>query len=354
MLTGYRAGDNAQTLALAEALGWPFSVKRFRYRRSELLTNLLFGATLAGTHKAGSSTLEPPWPDLVITAGRRNEPVARWIKANSGGQARLVHLGRPWADIRRFDLVITTPQYFLPARDNVVVIAMPLHQITPAGLAAAAAAWERPLAHLPRPWTAALVGGDSPPYRLGAGEARRLATMLQTEAAQCGGSVLVTTSARTRPEAVRALREGITAPCHFHEWQAGAATNPYLAYLALADAIVVTGDSLSMLTEACATGKPVYVFDIGQGPTAMRETAPTRWDLRSLPYRTMMRLAPRRMRRDIRVLLRGAVASGRAAWLGTDGLFAARPADGDLARAVAAVKVLFEPDRRSSPFATRP
>src|SRR5215470_16228684 len=110
VLTGYKAGDNAQVLALAEALGWPLAVKSFRYRRTELLTNLMLGPTLAGTVPTGSSVLAPPWPDLVITAGRRNEPVARWIEAASGGTTRLVHLGRPWADPRHFDLVIATPQ----------------------------------------------------------------------------------------------------------------------------------------------------------------------------------------------------------------------------------------------------
>ncbi|MFZ0467325.1 MAG: ELM1/GtrOC1 family putative glycosyltransferase, partial [Thiogranum sp.] len=70
VLTGHKAGDNAQVIALAEALGWPYVVKRFRYRGWELLTNRLLGATLAGIDRDASSDLAPPWPDLVITAGR--------------------------------------------------------------------------------------------------------------------------------------------------------------------------------------------------------------------------------------------------------------------------------------------
>src|SRR5581483_6461257 len=118
--------------------------------------------------------LAPPWPDLVISAGRRNEPVARWIRARAGGRTRLVHLGRPWADPRRFDLVVTTPQYRVPALANVIEIEAPLHRVSPERLAEAAARWQPAFAALPRPRIAVLVGGDSPPYRFDAALAREL------------------------------------------------------------------------------------------------------------------------------------------------------------------------------------
>ena len=69
LLTAHRAGDNTQVLALGEALGWPFEVKRFAYARWETLVNWPFSSTLAGVDTARSSPLGPPWPDLVITAG---------------------------------------------------------------------------------------------------------------------------------------------------------------------------------------------------------------------------------------------------------------------------------------------
>ena len=81
ILMGHKAGDNAQVLALAEALEWPFAVKHFVYRRYEVVPNMTLGATLAGIDAAQSSPLQAPWPDLVISAGRRNEPVARWIRS---------------------------------------------------------------------------------------------------------------------------------------------------------------------------------------------------------------------------------------------------------------------------------
>ena len=86
VLLGQKAGDNNQVLALAEQLPWSFQSKHFDYRAFEIITNRLLGATLAGLDRKKSSELSAPWPDLVITAGRRNEPVARWIKRQSGGR----------------------------------------------------------------------------------------------------------------------------------------------------------------------------------------------------------------------------------------------------------------------------
>ncbi|HED18676.1 MAG TPA: nucleoside-diphosphate sugar epimerase, partial [Gammaproteobacteria bacterium] len=164
LLTGHKAGDNTQVTALADALGWPYTVKCFRYRPYELLTNRLLGITLAGLDQASSSELSPPWPALVITAGRRNEPVARWIRRQSGGKTRLVHVGRPWAPLDCFDLIVTTPQYFLPDRHNILKNSLPLHGVTNECLDKAAAVWEPKLAHLPRPYIAVLIGGDSGPF----------------------------------------------------------------------------------------------------------------------------------------------------------------------------------------------
>jgi hypothetical protein len=340
VLAGHKAGDNAQLMALAGALEWPVEVKRLAYRASELSTNLLLRVTLAGLAK-GREGLAPPWPDLVLTAGRRNEPVARWIKSRAGPRTKLVHVGRPWAPPDRFDLVIATPQYFVPDAPNVLTIAMPLHGITPATLEEAAGQWRARLEHLPRPRIAVLVGGASQPYRFAREEGAELGRLVEKSAARRGGSLLITTSARTRADAIEALKAQLRTPHFLHRWQAGAPENPYRGFLALADEIVVTGDSISMLAEATATGKPVSIFDLG----GMRARGPRplslAHDWHSLLHLVLMRMAPRRMRRDSRVLLQNAVASGRAAWLGEGAVPTRGSSEDDLARAVAAVRDLF-------------
>src|SRR5882724_8741 len=205
-------------MALVGALGWPYEIKRLAYKRSELPINLLLGGTLAGVARRQSSRLDPPYPDLVISGGRRNEPVARWIRKRNPG-VRLVHLGRPWSRLERFDLIVTTPQYQLPERPNVLHNSLPLHNVTAERLAAAAAHWAPRLAHLPRPWVAVLVGGSSGPYAFTAEAGARLGRQANDLAAAAGGSLLVTTSARTLPEAVAALTAAIDRPAHVFRWR---------------------------------------------------------------------------------------------------------------------------------------
>ena len=332
----HRAGDNTQVEALGEALGWPYQIQRFVYNAYETLVNWPFSSSLAGIDKQRSSRLEPPWPDLVITAGRRNEPIARWIRRQSGGRARLVHVGRPWARPERWDLVVTTPQYRLAESPRVLQNETPLHRVTPERLKQEAEAWAPRVAQLPRPYVAVLAGGNSGPYPFDAESGARLARLASEEAGREGGSLLVTTSARTLPETVEALFSCITVPAERYRWEKDAKDNPYFGFLGLADRIIVTADSMSMMTEACATGKPVLLYDTGTGVTSMRgDSGAAPWDAlrdrvdrthwNAFVYRMGMQYGPKRISRDIRIVQRRLVESGRACWLG-DGLPPRRPA----------------------------
>jgi mitochondrial fission protein ELM1 len=353
-MMGHRAGDNSQVHALGEALGWPFEIKRFTYRPTELLTNLCLGPTLAGVVQSQSSTLEPPWPDLILTAGRRNEPICLWIQKQARGQkVRLVHVGRSWAKIERFDLIVTTPQYRLPERPNVLHNTTPLHRITEARLAAEAEIWRPRFDHLPGPHVAVVIGGNSGPFTFDEAAGARLASQASDLAESLGGSLLVTTSARSSAASVGAFERELRVPAHIHRWSRDAAENPYFALLGLAHSIIVTGDSMSMLTEACATAKPVYIFDLGVGERAMRIRPPGETVDSSLPniaddfhlkafiYRLGMRFGPQRLTRDIRIIHGKLVDNGHAVWLGDSFPEQAPPPVESVERAVARVRALF-------------
>jgi mitochondrial fission protein ELM1 len=260
VLLGKGTGGNGQMKSLAAALGWPYETKELAYNRLQRCPNLLLGASGVSLDRSRSSTLAPPWPDVVIGGSRRSAPIARWIKKQSRGATRLVHLMHTQAPLAAFDLVITTPQYRLPARDNVLHNTVPLNHIAPERLAAAATQWAPRFAALPRPWIAVLIGGSSSSYRLGETVAARLGREVSACARAQGGAILLTTSARTPPLAADALIAAIDAPSWCYRWRAGDADNPYAGFLALADQFVVTVDSASLAAEACASGRPVAVF----------------------------------------------------------------------------------------------
>src|SRR4051794_40204674 len=175
VLPSRRAGDATQAMALAEGLGLPFTVKQLAWRPVDLLRAPPFAATLAGLEPEAAASLKAPWPMLVLSAGCENEPVARWIRQASGGRTRIVHVGRPWGPLDGYDLVVTTPQYRLPERPNVLQNEAPLHRVTADRLAEAVATRKAPLPHMPRPHFAGLAGGGRgphPPRRPGGEPAR--------------------------------------------------------------------------------------------------------------------------------------------------------------------------------------
>ena len=328
-------------LALAEGLGWRCEIKSLRYRK--LLASLysfVGGCGLLGIEAEGAAELVAPWPDLLISAGMRNEPLCRWIRKQSDGKTRVVFIGRPWAAAEAFDLVVTTPQYRLAEHNAVLQNKLTLHRVTETRLQQQAALFLPKLSALPRPLFAVIVGGDSGPFCFGPIAARRLARQASELAELVNGALLVTSSARTNPLALQVLEAEISVPADFYRWQAGDEANPYFAYLALADEIIVTADSISMLSESCAMGKPVHLFDLGGMGAA--DTSARDKSFRAWAYGCLMRCGPKRLGRDITLVHRALLESGQASWLGS------APAgqkksnqQTDLKRAIERVQALF-------------
>jgi len=343
VLLAGKAGGNGQLMSLADALGWPYETKQLRYNSLNHCPNLFLGSSILSVDRRRSSPLEAPWPDLVLASSRRSAPVARWIKKQSGGHARLVHLIHTQAPLHLFDLVITTPQYRVPLRPNVLCNTAPLNRPAPDRLAAAASRWQVRLGNLPRPYTALLVGGNSSVYELDAATATILARQANAQVRNVGGSLLVSTSPRTPPSAVEALFGALDCPAHCYRWRPNDPDNPYLAYLALADSFIVTVDSASQVVEACLTNKPVYVFT---WPTRARSLQPQGHMLRQSRrlaqlYEQLIYWGFIRPTRDFAASLQILMQKGLVAQLGSASDAQPREPLDDMERAVTRIRQLF-------------
>lgn len=261
VLKGARTGDTAQAmeLALQVALQVDGRVegKQLAFNAFHVLPNWLTGARVFHLTPQAKSLLRPPWPDLVVATGKRTAPVALWIKQQSGGHARLVQLGRPRMALKDFDLVVTTPQYGLPAAANVIEVALPF--VWPRVVAAAdIAAFTEEWSKLPRPWILGVIGGAKFPLRLNDSDLAGFGAALNTRSQQTGGSVILLDSPRSPEGAVDKAAHHITAAKWLY--RRGQSVNPYQAALSLCDELVVTSDSVSMVSEMLLTGKPTSIF----------------------------------------------------------------------------------------------
>jgi mitochondrial fission protein ELM1 len=272
-----KAGMASQALGLAEATGFPFIEKRLAIRFPwACLPPQLW---LMPLRAAAGACLAPPWPDVVIGCGRNTAKPVLAIRRASGGRTVAAQVQYPGIGRAEFDLLVV-PEHEHLIGPRLILTRGAVHRVTKARLAAERLRFPA-LAELPRPILSVLIGGTSKAYRLTLrrlGEiAEALVAILRTD----GGSVLLTTSRRTGAAALALLRRrlaGLSAAI----WD-GSGENPYYAYLALADALLVTADSVSMISEAAATGKPVHVLGLDGGSAklarfheAMQEAGITR------------------------------------------------------------------------------
>ena len=244
------AGLQAQGLGLAEAAGLSAEVRvltpgpPWKWIAARLWPRPL---SVVG------ASLRAPLPNLVIGCGGMAAAV---LAALRGKSRPVVQVQNPRMDIGRFDLIVANLHDELTG-PNVILTRTALHRVTPARLAAEASLWRDRFAALPRPLVAVLLGGSNGRYRLDLATGAKLAADLAAMMRRDNVGVMVTPSRRTDPAVTALIAEAIV-PLGGWVWDRDG-DNPYFGMLALADLIVVTQDSVSMISEAAATTAPVLV-----------------------------------------------------------------------------------------------
>ncbi len=244
------AGLQAQALGLAEAAGLTPAMRVLAPRAP---WRFLPAARWPAPLRVVRDAIQPPLPDIIVGCGGVAAAVGAALRRPG---LAVVQVQNPRLDPRRFDLIVANRHDELTG-PNVVVTRTALHRATPERLADAAEEWRDRMADLPRPLVAVLVGGSNGRFRLDAPIAAGLAVQLAEMMRRDGVGVALTPSRRTDPAAVRVLTD-MLEPLGGFVWD-GEGENPYFGLLALADAIVVTMDSVSMVSEAAATSAPVLV-----------------------------------------------------------------------------------------------
>jgi len=256
ILTDGKHGHLSPMIGVAEALGVAYEIKNVpRFRAIDTLTLPLRALIGARSPQARFAALEPPYPDLCIASGRRTVRYLGTVKAASPGTF-CVYFMDPRVARSGADLVIVQRHDALAGSDVVQIRTAP-HRFSSERLAHARQGARPELAGLPHPRIAVLIGGDSRHHHFSRDDIARLSRAI-AELAGTGAGLMMTLSRRT-PRALAQAIEGLAEHENVYLWD-GSGDNPLTEFLALADDVVVTGDSISMMGEAAATGRPIHIF----------------------------------------------------------------------------------------------
>ncbi|MDR1693913.1 MAG: mitochondrial fission ELM1 family protein [Lactobacillaceae bacterium] len=265
LLLDNRMGSVGQARGVAQAMDkniFEIEEKSISYNGFARLPNWLKGVSLIGVAENSRKEIKPPFPDVVISASRRTAPIARYIKRKSKGETKIIQLLHPGnSGLGDFDLL------FLPEHDKdkkstlrTIYTKGSPHRVTEVSLTEAREKWTKVFKDLPRPLTALIIGGSIGGKEFSMENAKKLAQEVKAFKNKIGGSLLTTNSKRTGKEPEKVIMSEIkNIPSYDYLW-GNKGDNPYLGFLACADNIIVTGDSVSMCSEACGTGKPVFIF----------------------------------------------------------------------------------------------
>jgi uncharacterized protein len=252
-----KAGNDAQTKGVADALGLAYDVKSIDPKPpwswlapwGPVSPGECFGSARGQFH--------PPWPEFAFSIGRLTTPYLRALKRRAGAETFTVILQNPKVPLSTADM------FWVPEHDrlrgaNVVTTLTAPHSFSPDRIATLRASVPPFITALPKPRVAVSLGGPNGDYRYGPAATAHIASALQSLGA-LGAGLMITASRRTPSEITTFVRNAVRGVPHFF-WD-GEGHNPYADFLAHADAFIVPGDSVNMTGEPCVTGKPVYVFE---------------------------------------------------------------------------------------------
>ena len=255
LITDGKIGMDVQVRGVADALGLTSEMKHVNPAGvHRLLSPWLPPAGREGVGTGGA--LSPPWPPIVLATGRLSIPYLRAVRRHAGAGTFTVILQDPKTGRGSADL-IWVPEHDRLRGPNVITTPTAPHSFTPARLAALRAHMPPEVAALPFPRVAIMLGGRSGDYPYSEACHQRFGAALRS-LGDLGASFLVTPSRRTHPELLAAV-DAATATRPRILWT-GTAPNPYADFLAQADVLIATADSVNMTSEAAATGRPAYVF----------------------------------------------------------------------------------------------
>ncbi len=266
VLVDDKVGSSKQSIALAEILGYGYETKNISYTFWAKLPNFFPLLDALILDKASKKSLAKHAPDIVIGGGRRLARVMSFLKAKYP-KCKFVQILKPGKPLKDFDAVVLPHHDTIRTRPTadrkkIIRVSGAVVNYSEAEELKAVEKWAQVFKHLRKPKIALLIGGSAKSCKMERKHAIELANRSIELARKLNGSLLVTNSRRTNRELSKLIFHeiGKSGISHTIYDSSSVLENPYKGYLAMANYIIVTGDSISMCVESVHTNKPVIVY----------------------------------------------------------------------------------------------
>ncbi len=265
ILADNRPGTFSQSVGLAEEIGFEYKVIQLDYSLLSTLPNFFFSKSLLRITKKSRQDFKKLnyFPSVIISAGRRSAPIALHLKKQTKNQTKIIQIMNPNLNFKEFDFVILPKHDGVDEKEfsNVISTIGSLTKTNEKLISAEKEKFSSWFSKINKTKIALLLGGSSNRTTFSKSSAEKLAKISSEIANNMNATLLVLTSRRTGPVLSETVKSNLKCDFRFFNWEEIKNENPYLAILGYADFFIITGDSVSMISEACSSGKPVYIFD---------------------------------------------------------------------------------------------
>jgi mitochondrial fission protein ELM1 len=262
VLSDGKIGDEVQCFGIAEALGLSPERRLIAPRAPWRWLAPYAPISPRDAPRRANSAIAPPFPDILFAAGRQTVPYLQRVRREPRRRTFTVFVKDPYIGPGTAD-VIWVPEHDALRATNVIVTTTPANRIGRVLDELRRAPPDSPIANLPHPRVALILGGNSVNHRFTRADCVRLIDIARA-LIRGGCGLMISPSRRTSPALLSELIALFADEPRAFVWDR-ISENPYAQMLAHADHIIVTADSVNMVGEAVATGVPVHVYEPGGG-----------------------------------------------------------------------------------------
>jgi|TARA_Y100000389_G_scaffold204961_1_gene261283 uncharacterized protein len=268
ILFDHRPGNNNQSIALAEEIGLKYKIANIEYNHLAKLPNILLKKSLNIITKNSKDNLyhilDNFNPDIVISCGRRLAIIAVTIKKILKIKPIMIQIMNPMMNFKNFDHIILPYHDKLPKykkfNNNIIYINGALNKINNKNLNIAVSKFKNDFNNIKKNKLALIIGGKTRDFDIDNSTIKKLVNFINEIANNNNYYIFILNSRRTSPQISKFIKNNISCDYKFFDYNHVKENNPYLAILAYSDFLIVSPDSISMISECCSTNKPTYVF----------------------------------------------------------------------------------------------